>query len=250
MYTNSDIFVVTGATSGIGKGVVKSLLEEGAAVVAVGRCTNKLKLLKREANVSEKLFLEYKDLSLCDGLDKWIVKLSKKYGKLHGLVLSAGIQQITPISSPFSVEKSKKLFEINYFSCIQLTKGFCDRRANIGRGSSVAFLSSIASKRGNAGIVGYASSKGAINAAVKSLAIEYAPSGVRINTVLPGFVMTEMIETWKEVYTKEKIQELNNSYPLGLGKVEDIVEPILFLLSKKANWITGCEFIVDGGGGL
>jgi NAD(P)-dependent dehydrogenase (short-subunit alcohol dehydrogenase family) len=250
MFSNSDIFVVTGATSGIGKGVVKSLLEEGSTVIAVGRCTNKLNKLKQEVNESGKLFLELKDLSLCDGLDKWTVKLSKKYGKLNGLVLSAGVQQITPISSPFSVEKSKELFEINYFSSINITKGFCDRRANIGKGSSVVILSSIASKRGNAGIVGYASSKGAINAAVKSLTIEYAPSGVRINTVLPGFVMTEMIETWKEVYTEEKLKELNNSYPLGLGKVDDIVGPIMFLLSKKSNWITGCEFIVDGGGSL
>jgi len=250
MYTNADIFVVTGATSGIGKGVVKSLLDEGAVVIAVGRNSHKLEQLHSDVNERGKLFLEIQDLSLCDGLDKWIVRLSKKYGKFHGLVLSAGVQQITPISSPFSVEKSKKLFEVNYFSNVQLAKGFCDRRANIGKGSSVVFLSSIASKTGNAGIVSYASSKGAINAAVKSLAVEYASSGVRINAVLPGFVMTEMIETWKEVYTPEKIDELNNSYPLGIGKVEDVVGPILFLLSNRANWITGCEFVVDGGGSL
>ena len=58
MYKDSDIFVVTGSTSGIGKAVVKSLLEEGATVVAVGRCTKKLNQLEHEANGSEKLFLE------------------------------------------------------------------------------------------------------------------------------------------------------------------------------------------------
>jgi len=250
MYTSQDIFIVTGSTSGIGKGVVFSLLKEGASVIAVGRNVEKLNLLKDETNNEKNLFLEEKDLSSCDGLDKWILGISKKYGKLKGLVLSAGIQQITPISSVLSVEKSKELFEINYFSNIQLAKGFCDRRANIGKGSSIVFLSSIASIRGNGGLVGYAASKGAINSAVKSLAVEVARLGIRVNAVLPGFVMTEMIKSWQEVYTKEYIENMNKSYPLGIGKVEDVVEPILFLLSDKAKWITGTELVVDGGGSL
>jgi NAD(P)-dependent dehydrogenase (short-subunit alcohol dehydrogenase family) len=250
MYTSQEVFVVTGATSGIGKGVVFSLLKEGAFVIAVGRNVEKLNLLKDETSNDKNLFLEEKDLSSCDGLDKWILSISKKYGKLKGLVLSAGIQQITPISSVLSIEKSKELFEINYFSNIQLAKGFCDRRANIGKGSSIVFLSSIASIRGNSGIVGYAASKGAVNSAVKSLAIEVARLGIRINAVLPGFVMTEMIESWQEVYTKEYIEDMNKSYPLGTGQVEDVVEPIVFLLSDKAKWITGSELVVDGGGSL
>lgn len=250
MYTSQDIFVVTGATSGIGKGVVHSLLKEGASVIAVGRNVEKLNLLKEETSNDKNLFLEEKDLSSCDGLDKWILSISKKHGKLKGLVLSAGIQQTKPISSVLSVEKSKELFEINYFSNIQLAKGFCDRRSNIGKGSSIVFLSSIASIRGNSGIVSYSASKGAINSAVKSLAIEVSRLGIRVNVVLPGFVMTEMIESWQEVYTKEYIENMNSSYPLGIGKVQDVVEPILFLLSDKANWITGSELVVDGGGSL
>jgi len=250
MYTQKDIFLVTGATSGIGKGVVLSLLSQGAKVIAIGRDSKKLASLKSEAINKNNLILEEKDLSNCDGLDKWILNIVKKYGKVKGLVLSAGIQQITPISSPLSVEKSKELFEINYFSNIQLAKGFCDRRANIGKGSSVVFLSSIASIKGNMGIVGYAASKGAINSAVKSLALEVAKLGIRVNAVLPGFVKTEMILRWKEVYNKKYMEKMNNEYPLGIGKVEDITGPILFLLSDESQWITGSEIIVDGGASL
>ena len=250
MYTQKDIFLVTGATSGIGKGVVLSLLSQGAKVIAIGRDSKKLASLKSEAINKNNLILEEKDLSNCDGLDKWILNIAKKYGKVKGLVLSAGIQQITPISSPLSVEKSKELFEINYFSNIQLAKGFCDRRANIGKGSSVVFLSSIASIKGNMGIVGYAASKGAINSAVKSLALEVAKLGIRVNAVLPGFVKTEMILRWKEVYNKKYMEKMNNEYPLGIGKVEDVTGPILFLLSDESKWITGSEIIVDGGASL
>ena len=250
MYTQKDIFLVTGATSGIGKGVVLSLLSQGAKVIAIGRDSKKLASLKSEAINKNNLILEEKDLSNCDGLDKWILNIVKKYGKVKGLVLSAGIQQITPISSPLSVEKSKELFEINYFSNIQLAKGFCDRRANIGKGSSVVFLSSIASIKGNMGIVGYAASKGAINSAVKSLALEVAKLGIRVNVVLPGFVKTEMILRWKEVYNKKYMEKMNNEYPLGIGKVDDVTGPILFLLSDESKWITGSEIIVDGGASL
>jgi len=250
MYTQKNIFLVTGATSGIGKGVVLSLLNQGAKVIAVGRDSKKLVSLKGEASNKNNLILEEKDLSNCDGLDKWILNIAKKYGKLKGLVLSAGIQQITPISSPLSVEKSKELFEINYFSNIQLAKGFCDRRANIGKGSSVVFLSSIASIKGNMGIIGYAASKGAINSAVKSLALEVAKLGIRVNAVLPGFVKTEMILRWKEVYNKKYMEKMNNEYPLGIGKVDDVTGPILFLLSDESKWITGSEIIVDGGASL
>lgn len=250
MYTSEDIFLVTGATSGIGKGVVLELNKLGATVIAVGRNFEKLNILKDVILISDNLIIVEKDLSKSEGLDKWIFSISKKYGKLKGLVLSAGIQQITPLRAILSVEKSKELFEINYFSNMQLAKGFCDRRANVGKGSSIIFLSSIAAIRGNAGIVAYSASKGAINSAVKSLAIEVARLGIRVNAVLPGFVMTKMIESLPEVYTKEYIKKTNEDYPLGIGKVEDVVSPILFLLSGKARWITGSEIVVDGGGSL
>lgn len=250
MYTKQNLFLVTGATSGIGKGVVHELNKLGASVLAIGRDLDNLNSLKESVELPDNLILEVKDLSKSEGLNKWILELSKKYGRLKGMVLSAGIQQILPISAVLSVEKSKELFEVNYFSNIQLVKGFCDRRSNIGKSSSIVFISSIASIRGNAGIVGYAASKGAINSAVKSLAIEVARLGIRINAILPGLVMTEMIKSWKEVYTEEYLEKINKSYPLGIGKIEDVVQPILFLLSDKAKWITGSEIIVDGGGSI
>lgn len=246
-YSTDDVFLVTGSTSGIGKSLVLSLLNQGATVVAVGRSIEKLSALESESGASGKLVCEVRDLSNYMGLDKWMLGISKKYGKLKGLVLSAGIQQIVSFRSPLSIERSKELFDINYFSNMQLAKGFSDRRANIGEGSSIVFVSSIASIKGSPGLVGYAASKGAINSAVKSLAVEVSPLGVRVNAVLPGFVVTEMTKSWSNIYTEEFINHLDRTYPLGLGTVEDVVQPILFLLSDSAKWITGVGLVVDGG---
>ena len=247
---NKELYLITGGTSGIGKGVVLKLNQLGHFVIVVGRSNDKLELIRQEARYPENILFESKDLSKSEGLDKWVLNLSKKHGKLKGCVLSAGIQQIMAISSPLSIEKCKELFEVNFFSNMQIAKGFCDRRVNIGKGSSVVFISSIASIRGNSGLVCYAASKGAINSAVKSLAKEVARYGIRVNAILPGFVMTEMIEKWKKVYNEDFIKKIDKEYPLGLGKVEHVVEPILFLLSDEAKWITGCELVVDGGGSL
>lgn len=244
MYTIKDVFLVTGATSGIGMGVALKLLEKGASVIATGR---NFETLQQQCENKQNLHMIEQDLSDSKKLDKWVLEISKKYGKLRGLVLSAGIQQILPISSLNSIEASKKLFEVNYFANMQITKGFCDRRANIGKGSSIVFLSSIAAIRGNSGLVGYAASKGALNAATKSLAKEVAKQGIRVNAVLPGTVITPMLQN---NYTKEYIENIAKEYPLGLGEVSDIVEPILFLLSDASKWITGTEIIIDGGGSL
>ncbi|MBT7558140.1 SDR family oxidoreductase, partial [Candidatus Woesearchaeota archaeon] len=72
----------------------------------------------------------------------------------------------------------------------------------------------------------------------------------RVNAVLPGLVITEMTLSQQNVYTKEYIKALDKKYPLGIGTVQDVVEPILFLLSTKSKWITGSGVIVDGGASL
>ena len=130
-FTAQDIFLVTGATSGFGEGVVLNLLAQGATVVAVGRSQEKLTQLKAKLHDSKRLICENRDLVNTTKLDRWVVEVSKKYGRLKGLVLCAGTQQIDPLRAPMAVEKSRQLFELNYFANMQLAKGFCDLRAHV-----------------------------------------------------------------------------------------------------------------------
>ena len=249
-FERSDIFLVTGASSGIGRQTALRINELGGSVIATARRAQKLADLKEKATHPDSLFIEEKDLSKdLDDLPKWVLSLSKKYGKLKGVVMAAGVCQIFSLKA-ISIQKTKELFDINFFSNLALAKGFCDKRVNIGSGSSMVFVSSVGSMVGEAGLSEYSASKGAINSAVRSLAMEHGKLGIRVNSVLPGIVRTEMIEMLGDIYDQKYLDEMSAKYPLGLGNPQDVADPICFLLADEARWITGQNIVIDGGGSL
>lgn len=243
------IYLISGASSGIGAAIAKELNNIGAKIIALGRNKDRLEILKQEAKFSNNIFIEMLDLADSTSLDKKIFEICKRYNKLDGVVLSAGIQQIAPIKSVLSVEKAKALFEINYFSNMQIAKAFCDRRIS-NNSSSIVFISSIAAFKGNAGISLYSASKGAINSSIKSLALELASRRIRVNAIAPGFVLTNMIKEWSEIYDEAYISKIDREYPLGIGRVQDVVGVVAFLLSPLSSWITGQVIVADGGGSI
>ena len=86
---------------------------------------------------------------------------------------------------------------------------------------------------------------------MRSLAAELAPQDIRVNSILPGFVDTEMTQKWNKIYNEEYIENISNSYPFGIGAPEDIKDLALFLLDdSKSQWITGSEFEINGGANL
>ena len=243
------LYLVTGSSSGIGFAIAQSLLERGHHVIGVSRMESEKTNYLLE-NYPEAYVHELKDLGDdIDSLPKWVVGLSKQYGKLAGFVHSAGVQQILPLQVN-SYKNMLTVFNVNFFSALSIARGVSDRRANIGQGTSIVFLSSIAANTGDAGLVNYSASKAALNGAMRSMARELAPLKIRVNSVLPGFVETEMTEKWKDVYDRDYIDQINESYPLGLGTPEDVANMVVFLLGNESAWVTGCEFNVSGGATL
>lgn len=245
-FSKENVFLVTGASSGLGKEIVLKLNSLGATVIAVARSEEKLNLLKEEITHADSLHVESFDLSLTDEIQSFMKTIVSTYGKLTGVVHSAGIGGIEPLKV-LSLESAKQMFEINYFSALALAKSFCDKRIFTSNFPSMIFLSSISSMIGNSGLINYSATKGAINSMVKALAVEQARSGIRINAVAPGFIVTDIVKSSPEVYNEEYFERVRNEYPLGEGEPNDVASLVVFLASKEAKWITGQTIVVDGG---
>ena len=247
-FNSEDFFLVTGANSGLGKVISSKILDEGGSVIGLGRNQLNFEKVKVEFN-SLNFHYELKDLLFeQDKLPEFVNFLVEKYCKLRGLVLSAGIQQTVPLGA-INFDKAKELFNINYFANLALIKGFCKKKNNSGYGSSIVILSSFTSLIGVPGLANYSASKAALNSLVKTLATEIAKEGLRINSVLPGHIITDLLMNDKNL-GESFIEKLKPKYPLGLGKPTDVASIVSFLLSDEARWITGAEFVIDGGASI
>jgi 3-oxoacyl-[acyl-carrier protein] reductase len=245
----SKLYLVSGVSSGLGFQIANDLLASDCSVLGVSR---KQSDKTEELNTSypRTFFFESLDLTAnIDALPKWVVNQAKRRGRFRGLVHSAGMQQILPLQAS-TYKNILDIFNLNVFAGLALAKGIADRRVMAEEGGSIVFVSSIASQIGQPGLVNYSASKAALNGAMRAMAKELAPRRIRVNSVLPGFVMTEMIEKWQDIYDTDYIEKMNTQYPLGIGKPQDISNMVCFLLDEKSCWVTGSEFDVNGGARL
>ena len=232
-------YLVTGASSGIGKEIAIALNREGAVVVALGRNLERLNSLKSNCSHPDRMFIETKDLCEdIEGLPNYVAGLRAKYGKFQGLACCAGIAEVRPLQL-VNLDRVRSIFDINYFSTLFMVKGFCDRRNNSGARASVVVLASISALKCDKGHIAYAGSKGALVASMKAASREVANANVRINCLSPSDVLTPL--------TEHKIEKESSKYPFGCGKATDVASIALFLLSPVSSWITGQNYVVDCG---
>ena len=141
-------------------------------------------------------------------------------------------------------EKIDKLFQTNYFSQLILLQMLLKKKL-VNKGASIVFISSVSSEMGIPGTLLYASSKGAINSAVRVLASELSPRNIRVNAILPGIVRTEMLSGTN--VSEEQFTQQEEQYPLGLGTPEDVGYAVIYHLSDASRWLTGQSMVLDGG---
>ena len=169
--------------------------------------------------------------------------LARHDAAVEGFVHCAGAVHVLPARSA-SLEAVIESLNVNYIAAQQIIATLLRKRANPGRLSNVVVISSIWSQFGARGHSIYCASKAALDGMVRALAVELAPQ-VRVNSVLPGAVQTPMAEA--ALADPEIMQGLRENYPLGLGQPADIAAAVAFLMSEEARWITGQQWVVDGG---
>jgi len=211
--------LVTGASSGIGRACADLLSQLGAMVVPVSRRSN-------ACDLSDVASIGSMFAGVLEG------------GRLDGLVHAAGVMPLMPIGVVDYAE-TRRAFDVNYFAFLELMK-HCSKAKAHNLGFSAVAIASVSSEVGwPAGSV-YCGTKGALAASVRSLAIELAPKGMRVNAVSPSNIATPLHEG-----TPEDV--LADNQPLGLGRPEQVAHAVAFLLSDAAGFITGVNLPVDGG---
>ena len=138
-----------------------------------------------------------------------------------------------------------QVMSLNFSVAAQLVRAFRQGSVFDSTSSSVVLLSSVAGMVGQAGLAAYSASKGALNAFVRSAAIEFARDRIRLNCVAPGQLATPMAD--QQVFTPEQFAAIKAAHPLGLGSATDVAYAVAFLLAETGKWITGTTLVVDGG---
>ena len=245
---SGKVILISGASSGIGRGIAIACAKAGATIIGVGRNQSKLDALYQELKQinDNNHFVVSCDVTNYSELPNLISDAVAHCGKINGFVHSAGIANNCPLK--ISTDSLyKQTFDVNTISAFEISR-LISLKKYCGENASFVFVASVSALKGEPGLIAYSASKGALISGCRSLAAELAGKRIRVNCIVPGQITdTEIGKYQAETLDTESYRRLAEAHPFGFGKVKDIVGPVVFLLSDAASWITGSALVVDGG---
>jgi NAD(P)-dependent dehydrogenase (short-subunit alcohol dehydrogenase family) len=246
----SKVAAITGAASGIGRGTTRRLLDDGWTVVALDSSNPGLESLQQEfAAVGDRLVTMACDVTSVESVSSAFREIGKRYGKLNGLVCSAGVLKIGALDT-MPVEEFDQLFAVNVRGLWLTAREAMPWLKEAGAANEIArvvLLASIAGIRHKIDSGAYAATKAAVIALTKVLAVESAPHKVLVNAVAPATVDTPMVRPHLTPGTNTRYRTSGTS-PLGrIAQPSDVAAVIRFLMSEDAGYVNGTIVPVDGG---
>lgn len=235
--------LVTGSSSGIGRGIAIECSKMGAKVILNGRNVDRLKeTLEMMEGEGHQVMVA--DISNQEEIDQLVADVPT----LDGCVLCAGIPQVCPVKH-FKRNDIEDILNVNTIAPIMITSGLLKKK-KIRKGASVVLIESISGVFvGTKGDVSYNASKAALNGFLKGSALELAAQGIRINAINPGLVPTNILNLTNEMFAESHHTDIMvDSYPMKrYGTPEDIAYGSIYLLSDASSWVTGTNLVIDGG---
>jgi len=234
---------VTGAGTGIGAEIAKTLARRGAAVALVGRGETALEAIEAQitSNGGTAITLPA-DISDEAAVKRTIAQTVDKFGAIHMAVNNAGIPGDSRLVSYLDADRWNEIIAVNLSGVYLCMKHEIQVMEEAG-GGSIVNVSSVFGDRGLVGRSAYSASKHAIRGLTRSAALEYASRGIRINEVQPG-----VIAVARQSSNADEVEKIAERIPLGrLGHGAEVATAVCFLLSSEASYVTGAHLAVDGG---
>lgn len=232
--------LVTGASSGIGRATAIECSKMGAKVIITGRNEERLRETQRNLLMADHKFI-VSDL----GEEKGIHNLVSQLPTIDGIVHCAGITSNLPFQFA-TREKFDSIMDVNFYAPVEISR-LTIKNKKLNKNSSIVFISSISGVfTSSVALSIYSASKGAINGLIKGLALDMALKGIRVNSVNPGIVETNIFDSG--IITTDQLAIEMNKYPLKrFGKPEEVAHAVVYLLSDASSWVTGANLLIDGG---
>jgi len=242
MRLSGKVAIITGGGSGIGKAIAMAFVREGAKVVIAGRDSKKLEAAARE--IGPDCLAVSADVSSAGSVEKLVSATLNRFKQINVLVNNAAVL-LPGTAESLSEEDFDQTFSINVKGLWLMSRAVLPQMRVAG-GGSIVNIGSVLSMVGARNRVAYSTSKGAVMAMTKAMALDHAAEKIRVNCIAPGIVETEMVARFS---TDENARKQRVAlHPMGrFGQPAEVASAAVFLASDESAWTTGSVITVDGG---